>query len=85
MALEALAAEMKRMIEQPILPAVLEAANALVERHYLRALDAVQLGCAMVARDRMGATDMRFVASDRELLEAAHKEGFGTWDPAGKA
>jgi predicted nucleic acid-binding protein len=85
MALDALAAEMRRMIEQPILPVVLEAANALVERHYLRALDAVQLGCAIVARDQMRALDMRLVACDRELLEAAQKEAFSIWNPMDSA
>lgn len=85
LALDALAAEMRRMIEQPILPVVLEAANALVERHYLRALDAVQLGCAIVARDQMRALDMRLVACDRELLEAAQKEAFSIWNPMDSA
>jgi predicted nucleic acid-binding protein len=81
LALDALAAEMKLMIEQPINPSVLEAANTLIDRHYLRALDAVQLGCAIVARDLMAAPDMRLIASDVDLLEAARAEGFGTWNP----
>jgi len=81
LALDALAAEMKLMIEQPINPPVLEAANTLIDRHYLRALDAVQLGCAIVARDLMAAPDMRLIASDVDLLEAARAEGFGTWNP----
>jgi hypothetical protein len=72
---------MKRIIEQPILSPVLEAANGMVERHYLRAMDAVQLGCAIVARDLLAAPDMRFVASDKVLLEAAQREGFDTWNP----
>jgi|SRR5665213_1764686 len=80
-ALGFLDADMKRVVEQPILPSVLEAANAMVERHYLRAMDAVQLGCAIVARDVMTAPDMRFIASDKNLLEAARKEGFDTWNP----
>ena len=70
-----------RMIEQPITPAVLNAAAILAERHYLRALDAVQLGCAVVARDLLAAPDMRLIASDKELLEAAAKEGFDIWNP----
>jgi predicted nucleic acid-binding protein len=72
---------MKRIIEQPINPPVLEAASTLVERYYLRALDAVQLGCAIVARDLMAAPDMQLIASDKELLEAAQKEGFAIWNP----
>jgi len=81
MLLDSLAAEMKRMIEQPLLPLVLESANVLVERHYLRALDAVQLACAIAARDSLTASDMRFIAADLDLLEAARKEGFDTWNP----
>jgi len=80
-ALNFLDADMKRVIEQPILPPVLEAANAMVERHYLRAMDAVQLGCAIVARDFLAAPDMRFIASDKDLLIAARKEGFVVWNP----
>ena len=69
------------MIEQPVNPPVLEAASTLIDRHYLRSMDAVQLGCAIVARDLLAAPDMRLVASDKELLEAAQKEGFDTWNP----
>ena len=80
-ALSSLDADMKRVIEQPILPQVLEAVNLMVERHYLRAMDAVQLGCAIVARDLLAAPDMRLIASDKALIEAAQKEGFDTWNP----
>jgi len=81
LALDSLAGDMKRVIEQPINPPVLEMANSLVDRYYLRALDAVQLGCAIVARDLLVAPDMRMVASDKDLLDAAQKEGFGIWNP----
>jgi predicted nucleic acid-binding protein len=81
-ALVALADDLRRMIEQPVTPPVLEAANGLVDRYVLRALDAVHLGAAIVARDLMSASDMRFIASDHALLRAAHEEGFETWDPA---
>ena len=80
-ALDAIAAEARRMIEQPINPPVLAAASTLIDRHYLRALDALQLGCAIVARDLLGAPDMRLVTSDKDLLEAARQEGFETWNP----
>jgi predicted nucleic acid-binding protein len=82
LALDLLAVEMRRMVEQPVNPPVLEAAGALAERHYLRAMDAVQLGCAVVARDLLSAPDMRLIASDKDLLEAARAEGFEVWDPA---
>lgn len=82
LALDLLAVEMRRMIEQPVNPPVLEAASALVERHYLRSMDAVQLGCAVVARDLLSAPDMRLIASDKDLLDAAQAEGFEVWNPA---
>ena len=80
--LDMLAAEARRMIEQPINPPVLEAAGPLIDRHDLRTLDAIQLGSAIVARDLMFASDMRLIASDKALLEAARKEGFRVWNPA---
>lgn len=80
-ALDALADDLRRMIEQPVNPPVLEAASTVIDRHYLRAMDAVQLGCAIVARDLLAAPDMKFVASDESLLDAARAEGFETWNP----
>jgi predicted nucleic acid-binding protein len=80
-ALDLLAGDMRRIIEQPVNPPVLEAACGLVDRHYLRAMDAVQLGCAIVARDLLASPDMRFIASDESLLNAARAEGFDTWNP----
>jgi predicted nucleic acid-binding protein len=80
-ALDMLAGEMRRIIEQPVNPPVLEAASAVVDRHYLRSLDAVQLASAIVARDLLASPDMRFVSSDLDLLEAAAAEGFPTWNP----
>ena len=80
-ALDSIAAEVRRNIEQPINPPVLTAASTVIDRYYLRALDAVQLGCAIVARDLLAAPEMRLVAADKELLEAAKKEGFDIWNP----
>jgi predicted nucleic acid-binding protein len=80
--LDALAADLRKVIEQPVLPSVLDAAGGLVDRYVLRALDAVQLGSAVVVRDLMSAPNMRFVASDHALLSAAEQEGFATWDPS---
>ena len=81
LALDSLADELRRIVEQPINPPVLEAANTLIDSHYLRALDAVQLGCAIVARDLLTAPNMRFIASDKTLLDAARAEGFDIWNP----
>ena len=81
MALDFVADALNRITEQPITAVVLDTAAILVERHYLRALDAVQLGSAVVSRNLLTVPGMRFVASDKELLEAAQKEGFDTWNP----
>ena len=81
LALDLLTNELRRIVEQPVNPPVLEAANTLIDRHYLRALDAVQLGCAIVARDLLAAPNMRFIASDKTLLDAAQAEGFDIWNP----
>jgi hypothetical protein len=80
-ALSSIASELDRMIEQPINHAVQNLAAVLVERHSIRSLDAIQLGSAIVARDLAAASEMRFIASDMTLLEAARKEGFEIWNP----
>lgn len=82
-ALDSIAAEVRRIVEQPINPTVLDTAGILAERHSLRAMDALQLGSAIIARDLLHAPDMRFIVSDNELFEAAQAEGFDVWDPAG--
>jgi predicted nucleic acid-binding protein len=79
--LDALKNKTEWIVERPISPKVLEAALVLIDRYVIRALDAVQLGSAIVARDLLSAPDMRFIASDKTLLEAARLEGFQTWDP----
>ena len=81
-ALDSLEREIQRMSEQQVTPMVLDTAKIIVDRHHLRALDAIQLGCAIVARDSTVAREMRFIASDKELLEAAQVEGFDVWDPS---
>jgi predicted nucleic acid-binding protein len=72
---------MASLAVQPITTQVLDLAANLAEKRCLRALDAVQLASAITARDQSGTNDMRLVASDKELLEAAQKEGFATWNP----
>jgi len=81
LALDLLTNELRRIVEQPVNPPVVEASNTLIDRHYLRALDAIQLGCAVVARDLLAAPNMRFIASDKTLLDAARAEGFDIWNP----
>lgn len=62
-------------------PDVLDRAAAIAEHRCLRALDAIQLASAVIARNLLSQEEMRFIASDKELLEAAQKEGFTIWNP----
>jgi predicted nucleic acid-binding protein len=81
-ALEILRLEAARMVQEPLNPAVLEAARQLLDRSNLRWPDALQLGAALVARDMFQGTEIVFVSASPQLLEAAKAEGFHALDPA---
>jgi predicted nucleic acid-binding protein len=81
-ALEILRLEAARMVQQPINPAVLEAARQLIDRSTLRWPAALQLGSALTARDMFHGTAITFISSSQELLEAARNDGLETLDPA---
>jgi predicted nucleic acid-binding protein len=81
-ALEILRMEAARMVQEPLNPAVLEAARQLLDRTTLRWPDALQLAAAIVARDMFQGTEIIFVSASALLLEAAKSEGFHTLDPA---
>ena len=70
------------MVQQPLNPAVLEAARQLLDRTTLRWTDALQLGAALAAREMFQGTPIMFVSSSPRMLEAAAKEGFEVLDPA---
>ena len=65
---------------QPSTSAVMEEAARLIDRHPLRAYDALQLaGCLVVCR---GMTEsVTFVCADARLCEAAANEGMTTLNP----
>jgi predicted nucleic acid-binding protein len=81
-ALEVLRIEAARMVQEPLNPAVLEAARQLLDRTTLRWPEALQLAAAMVARDMFHGTEVVFVSSSTALQESAKAEGFHTLDPA---
>jgi hypothetical protein len=56
---------------------VLDEAVSILDRHPLRAADAIQLATAMVARRVLPALTT-FLSFDRRLAEAAAAEGFAT-------
>lgn len=80
-AFEILRVEAARMVQEPLNPAVLEAARQLLDRTRLRWTDALQLGAALVARDMFRGTEIIFVSALPMLLEAARAEGFQALDP----
>lgn len=73
--------EAARMVQQPLNPAVLEAARQVLDRHELRSAEALQLGAAVVAREMFQGLEIKFVSSDGRLLEAAKGERFETLNP----
>ena len=81
-ALDILRMEAARMVQEPLNPAVLEAARQLLDRTTLRWPDALQLGAALVAREMFQGTEIIFVSASQPLLEAAKSEGFHTLDAA---
>jgi predicted nucleic acid-binding protein len=81
-ALEILRLEAARTVQEPLNPAVLEAARQLLDRTALRWPDTLQLAAALVARDMFQNTEIIFVSASPQLLEAAKAEGFHVIDPA---
>lgn len=73
--------EAARMVQQPLNPAVLEAARQLLDRHELRSAEALQLGAAVVAREMFQGMEIVFVSADQRLLGAAQAEHFEVLNP----
>jgi len=81
LALESLRQEAARMVQEPLNPAVLEAARQLLDRTELRWPDALQIAAAQVAREMFAGTEILFVTTSARMVEAAKAEGFKTIDP----
>ncbi len=81
-ALEVLRLEAARTVQEPLNPAVLEAARQLLDRTSLRWPDAVQLAAALVAREMFHGTEIIFVSASSTLLDAARAEGLQVINPA---
>jgi predicted nucleic acid-binding protein len=84
-ALSVLRMESARMVQQPLNPAVLEAARQLLDRTSLRWTEALQLGAAIAAREMFQGTEIVFISTSQPMLDAAAAEGFGVLDPAKQA
>lgn len=67
---------------QPVNDVVIEEASGVIDRHTIRAYDAIQLaGCLALRATIRGETDVHFVCADQQLLEAARAEGVATIEP----
>ncbi|MBI2679838.1 MAG: type II toxin-antitoxin system VapC family toxin [Candidatus Solibacter usitatus] len=62
--------------------AVMEMACTLLDRHPLRAYDAVQLAGCLALKSMSGSDEPVFTCADRQLLAAAEAEGLAGLDPA---
>ena len=65
---------------QPSTSAVMEEAARLIDRHPLRAYDALQLAGCLVVRDGMPGP-VTFVCADSRLCDAARQEGLEALNP----
>lgn len=74
--------EAARMVQQPLNPAVLEAARQTLDRHELSAAEALQLGAVVVAREMFQGMAIVFVSADQHLLDAARAERFEVLNPS---
>ena len=77
--------EAARMVQQPLNPAVIEAARQLLDRHDMRSPEALQLGAAVVAREMFQGLSIIVVSVDPRMLATAAKEGFDVLDPTAVA
>ena len=70
-----------KFLRQPVNEAVLETARNLVDRHPLRAYDAIQLAGCLVLRSSMGQESPVFVSADQDQSQAAEAEGLVCLNP----
>jgi predicted nucleic acid-binding protein len=74
-----------RFVSQSVTDFVLDIASVLVDRHALRAYDALQLAGYVALRGSTGTDVPVFVCSDHALLAAARREGIPVLDPSSEA
>ncbi|HTA67397.1 MAG TPA: type II toxin-antitoxin system VapC family toxin [Bryobacteraceae bacterium] len=70
-----------KFIKQLMNDALIDVATGLVDRHALRAYDAVQLAGCIALKANAAGDEPIFVCSDRRLVEAAEAEGLSSLDP----
>jgi predicted nucleic acid-binding protein len=70
-----------RLVRQAVTDYLIDLASALVDRHGLRAFDAIQLAGYLALKTSVGAETPIFVCADHGLLSAAELEGVPILDP----
>jgi predicted nucleic acid-binding protein len=66
--------EWQAYVRQELREDILQSARDLIQRHTLRAFDAIHLASSLSLKAELGE-DMTFVAADGRLLSAAESEG----------
>ncbi|MGH9488370.1 MAG: type II toxin-antitoxin system VapC family toxin [Terriglobales bacterium] len=69
----------RHWLRQPLNEAAFDLAAVFIDRHPLRAPDALQLAACMALQQNQ---PVQFICSDQRLLAAARAEGIPCWDPA---
>jgi uncharacterized protein len=72
-----------RFVKQVLNDSLIDLATSLVNRHALRAYDAVQLAGCLVLKESSASDEPSFVCADQQLLQAAENEGLTCFDPTG--
>ncbi len=70
-----------RFIKQVLNDSLIDLATSFVNRHALRAYDAVQLAGCLMLKENSAIDEPNFVCSDQRLLQAAESEGLVCFDP----
>ena len=73
--------EAARMVQQPLNPAVLEAARQLLDHYDLRSQEALQLASIIVAREMAQGLEITLLTTNARLLQAARQEHFPAINP----
>lgn len=70
-----------QFLRQPLTETLLDSANDLIDRHTLRAYDAVQLAGCLALRSSSSEGDLTFLCADRALCRAAVSEEISVINP----